>query len=583
MADRVVKLLNNPYGEVSYELFRQDERAFVDKSLIIKSLDSKAITKYPILLRPRRFGKSTFVQMLKCFYDISYKDRYEELFKGTGIYKENLASHNTYHVLNFDFSIVSTQSANVMYSSFFSAVASGIDDFVVRYPDLVFNYEDLDKTDSVTLINNFFSACSKQFKECKLYVMIDEYDNFANSLLSNNLELFKTITSSGGFLKVFYSVIKEKAKTSIAKTFITGVSSVSLDSLTSGFNIADNITSDESFNAYAGFTEEELTKLIPELVDINTLGVTVEEMISRMKPVYDGYCFSAESSQTVYNSSMCLYYLDNIREKGVILPPELYLDPASDHDGSKLQQVFEIAEDGLADKVMDTYLKGDYFYIAKLAEHINLNKHKKYDEVQLISMLYYLGYLTIDPKKSKPEKLALKIPNLFMSNLFAQCTLDMRLKPSSIYKEQPLDISDLEECHDDISGFVSSCSEFLSSIFTNQVLTHMSEMALNLALYGKLNFLIRDVKLQMPLRVPGKGEKFADLVLTVNLKKQDECVYLFELKYIAKTQATEAKIEALKEEAAEQVNSYKSSLEFKNKNVKGYALIFSGSECVYWG
>ena len=583
MADRVVKLLNNPYGIAQYEAFKKQNRAFVDKSEIILELDDDSISPYPILLRPRRFGKSTFVQMLKCFYDISYKDRYEELFKGTGIYKENLASHNTYHVLNFDFSIVSTQSANVMYSSFFSAVASGIDDFVVRYPDLVFNYEDLDKTDSVTLINNFFSACSKQFKECKLYVMIDEYDNFANSLLSNNLELFKTITSSGGFLKVFYSVIKEKAKTSIAKTFITGVSSVSLDSLTSGFNIADNITSDESFNAYAGFTEEELTKLIPELVDINTLGVTVEEMISRMKPVYDGYCFSRLGKETVYNSSMCLYYLNSLKREQAYLPPELYLDPASDHDGSKLQQVFEIAEDGLADKVMDTYLKGDYFYIAKLAEHINLNKHKKYDEVQLISMLYYLGYLTIDPKKSDAENLALKIPNLFMSNLFAQCTLDMRLKPSSIYKEQPLDISDLEECHDDISGFVSSCSEFLSSIFTNQVLTHMSEMALNLALYGKLNFLIRDVKLQMPLRVPGKGEKFADLVLTVNLKKQDECVYLFELKYIAKTQATEAKIEALKEEAAEQVNSYKSSLEFKNKNVKGYALIFSGSECVYWG
>ena len=583
MADRVVKLLNNPYGIAQYEAFKKQNRAFVDKSEIILELDDDSISPYPILLRPRRFGKSTFVQMLKCFYDISYKDRYEELFKGTGIYKENLASHNTYHVLNFDFSIVSTQSANVMYSSFFSAVASGIDDFVVRYPDLVFNYEDLDKTDSVTLINNFFSACSKQFKECKLYVMIDEYDNFANSLLSNNLELFKTITSSGGFLKVFYSVIKEKAKTSIAKTFITGVSSVSLDSLTSGFNIADNITSDESFNAYAGFTEEELTKLIPELVDINTLGVTVEEMISRMKPVYDGYCFSRLGKETVYNSSMCLYYLNSLKREQAYLPPELYLDPASDHDGSKLQQVFEIAEDGLADKVMDTYLKGDYFYIAKLAEHINLNKHKKYDEVQLISMLYYLGYLTIDPKKSDAENLALKIPNLFMSNLFAQCTLDMRLKPSSIYKEQPLDISDLEECHDDISGFVSSCSEFLSSIFTNQVLTHMSEMALNLALYGKLNSLIRDVKLQMPLRVPGKGEKFADLVITVNEETEEECIYLFELKYIAKAQATEAKIEVLKEEAAEQVNSYKSSLEFKDKNVKCYALIFSGSECVCWG
>ena len=583
MADKEVKLLNNPYGEVTYDRFRQDKRAFVDKSLIIKSLDSEAVSKYPVLLRPRRFGKSTFVQMLKCFYDISYKDRYEELFKGTAIYDEHLDSHNTYHVINFDFSGISGKKEDIILRSFIIAIESGITEFMVHYPDFVFNPSEEDKLTPSGYIRSFFNAYKKYPLKQSLYLMIDEYDNFANNVLSQDLELFKAITSTGGFIKDFYATIKIETQSCIAKTFITGVSSVSLDSLTSGFNISRNITSHKSFNVYAGFTEEELKKLIPELVDINTLGVTVEEMISRMKPVYDGYCFSRLGKETVYNSSMCLYYLNSLKREQAYLPPELYLDPASDHDGSKLQQVFEIAEDGLADKVMDTYLKGDYFYIAKLAEHINLNKHKKYDEVQLISMLYYLGYLTIDPKKSDAENLALKIPNLFMSNLFAQCTLDMRLKPSSIYKEQPLDISDLEECHDDISGFVSSCSEFLSSIFTNQVLTHMSEMALNLALYGKLNFLIRDVKLQMPLRVPGKGEKFADLVLTVNLKKQDECVYLFELKYIAKTQATEAKIEALKEEAAEQVNSYKSSLEFKNKNVKGYALIFSGSECVYWG
>ena len=584
MADRVVKLLNNPYGIAQYEAFKKQNRAFVDKSEIILELDDDSISPYPILLRPRRFGKSTFVQMLKCFYDISYKDRYEELFKGTGIYKENLASHNTYHVLNFDFSIVSTQSANVMYSSFFSAVASGIDDFVVRYPDLVFNYEDLDKTDSVTLINNFFSACSKQFKECKLYVMIDEYDNFANSLLSNNLELFKTITSSGGFLKVFYSAIKAGAKKSIAKTFITGVSSVSLDSLTSGFNITDNVTADKDFNAYAGFTEDELKKLIPELIDLNALGITVEEMISRMKPVYDGYCFSAEATQTVYNSSMCLNYFNKVRKKGAFLPPELYLDPASDHDGSKLQQLFSIAEAGLADQVMDTYLEGKNFYISNLSENVNLNKLDKYDRVQLLSMLYYLGYLTIDPEKSQPAKLALKIPNHFMSKLFAECTVNLRLKPNSLYKAQTIDVSSLEQGKDDISGFVSSSSEFLSSMFTNQVLTHMSEMALNLVLYAKIQSMsIFAVELQKSLLISGAGEKYADLVITVNEETEDECIYLFELKYIAKTNATVGKIEALKKEATEQVNSYKSAIEFKDKNVKGYALIFSGSECVYWG
>ena len=108
MSDSIVKLQNNPYGQVSFENFRQDDQAFADKSYIIKYLDDNSMSKYPVLLRPRRFGKSTFVQMLKCYYDISYKDRYEELFSGTKIYNENLGSHNSYHVINFDFSSVST-------------------------------------------------------------------------------------------------------------------------------------------------------------------------------------------------------------------------------------------------------------------------------------------------------------------------------------------------------------------------------------------------------------------------------------------------------------------------------------------
>ena len=584
MADKVVKLLNNPYGIAQYEAFKKQNRAFVDKSEIILELDDDSISPYPILLRPRRFGKSTFVQMLKCFYDISYKDRYEELFKGTGIYKENLASHNTYHVLNFDFSIVSTQSANVMYSSFFSAVASGIDDFVVRYPDLVFNYEDLDKTDSVTLINNFFSACSKQFKECKLYVMIDEYDNFANNVLSQDLKLFKAITSTGGFLKDFYAAIKEGTKSCVAKTFITGVSSVSLDSLTSGFNISLNVTSDQCFNEYAGFTEDELKKLIPELVDVESIGVTVEEMISRMKPVYDGYCFSSETTKTVYNSSMCLYYLSNVRKKETFLPPENYMDPASDHDGSKLKQLFDIAEKGLADSIINSYLTGRSFSVKSLAENINLNKTDKYSEDQLLSLLYYLGYLTIDPQRSNSSKLSLKIPNLFMSKLFAQCTVDLRLKPNSIFKDEVLDISSLLEVSDDISSFAKSCTEFLSTIFTNQVLSHMSEMALNLVLQAKLDSMFGVfVEMQKSLRIVGKGEKFADLVITVNDGTEDECIYLIELKYVAKKDATEAKLETLKKEATEQVNTYKTALEFRDKPVKAYAMVFSGSDCVYCG
>ncbi|MEF2914150.1 MAG: AAA family ATPase, partial [Succinivibrio sp.] len=519
---------------------------------------------------------------LKCFYDISYANRYDEIFSNTAIYDEHLESHNTYHVLDFDFSGISGTDVQTLVSGFNVAIKTGISDFKERYSDFLFSPAENDANTPSSLIKSFFNAYREYPSKKSLYVMIDEYDNFANNVLSQDLELFKAITGTGGFLKDFYAAIKEGTKSSISKTFITGVSSVSLDSLTSGFNIALNVTSRDCFNEYAGFTEEELRHLILELVDVQSIGVTVDDVIASMKPVYDGYCFSRLAKNTLYNSSMCLYYLIQMRQAKEFLTPADYMDPASDHDGSKLKQLFSIAQKELSDRIIDSYLTGRAFSVKSLAENINLNKTDKYNEDQLLSMLYYLGYLTIDPKLSSSSRLVLKVPNNFMSKLFAQCTVDLRLKPNSLFKNESLDISSLLDVNDDISSFAKSCTEFLSTIFTNQVLSHMSEMALNLVLHAKLDSMFGVfVEMQKSLRIVGIGEKYADLVITVNDGLEDECTYLIELKYITKKDATKAKIEATINEATEQVNTYKRAIEFKDKTVKAYAMVFTGSECVY--
>lgn len=587
MSESASKLLSSPYGEVAYDKFKLRNRAFVDKSGVIKALDSQDMTLYPVLLRPRRFGKSTFVQMIKCFYDISFRGRYRKLFSGTDIYREKLKSHNTYHVLDFDFSAISGRNVQELVSGFILALRSGIVNFKNRYPDFVFAPQEDEKKTPSAYIKSFINAYEEYPSKRLLYVMIDEYDNFANSILSSDLELFRTITASGGFLKDFYAALKEGAKNSIEKIFITGVSSVSLDSLTSGFNIALNVTSDACFNEYAGFTGDELKMIAPLLVDLNAVGTTAEEVVELMKPVYDGYCFSSETTKTVYNSSMCLYYLNMVRKKGQLLEPEKCLDPASDINSSKLGQLFGIAEDGVADAVIETYLGEGIFRLDSLAENINLNDKARYDRTQLLSMLYYLGYLTIDPAMSTASRLALKIPNLFMSRLFAKCVVDLRLKSSSVFGERTLDVSSMLARSDDISGFAASCTEFLSSIFTNQVLGHMSEMALNLALYAKLDS-VKGIfaELQKSLRISGKGEKYADLAITVNEGNSSQCTYLIELKYMKKKdakEATAAELEKLKNEARRQAAEYSAALEFRGRQVKAYAMIFSGSECLYCG
>lgn len=588
MSENAVKLQNNPYGQYLYEDFRQGNRAFADKSSIIKSLDDDSLSYYPVLLRPRRFGKSTFVQMLKCFYDISYENRYEELFSSTHIYQEGLASHNSYHVIDFDFSSVSTLDLNQLLSSFSLAISDGISDFKRRYPDFIFDYSKIDKLDPAGLFTEFSMAYADYAGKKKLYVLIDEYDSFANELLSQDIELFLSITGKNGFLKKFYASIKNQIKRSIAKTFITGVSSVSLDSLTSGFNIARNITDNAFFNEYAGFTEDELKTLIPQLVDVEKLGVSTKEIISRMKPVYDGYCFSKQAEQTVYNSSMCLYYLDEIRKQRILLNPEDYLDPACDQDGYKLEQIFSLTDKTIVDEIIDTYLHGDTFYVDKLSENINLYNVNEYDQDQVLSILYYLGYLTIDKKESSTEGMVLKIPNRYMSKLFGKSIINLRLKKETSFVTPSIKTEPLLAVEDDISSFADSCTEFLSSIMSNQVLLHMNEIALNLALYAKLetvkgrNFIIN---MQKSIQVKGKGEKFADLVITVNRGKVNECIYLIELKYLTKTEASdknkETSIKKLIKDASDQVLQYRESLDFKDKNVKAYAMVFAGPECVY--
>lgn len=551
-------------------------------------MDDDSLSYYPVLLRPRRFGKSTFVQMLKCFYDISYENRYEELFSGTHIYQEGLASHNSYHVIDFDFSSVSTLDLNQLLSSFSLAISDGISDFKRRYPDFIFDYSKIDKLDPAGLFTEFSMAYADYAGKKKLYVLIDEYDSFANELLSQDIELFLSITGKNGFLKKFYASIKNQIKRSIAKTFITGVSSVSLDSLTSGFNIARNITDNAFFNEYAGFTEDELKTLIPQLVDVEKLGVSTKEIISRMKPVYDGYCFSKQAEQTVYNSSMCLYYLDEIRKQRILLNPEDYLDPACDQDGYKLEQIFSLTDKTIVDEIIDTYLHGDTFYVDKLSENINLYNVNEYDQDQVLSILYYLGYLTIDKKESSTEGMVLKIPNRYMSKLFGKSIINLRLKKETSFVTPSIKTEPLLAVEDDISSFADSCTEFLSSIMSNQVLLHMNEIALNLALYAKLetvkgrNFIIN---MQKSIQVKGKGEKFADLVITVNRGKVNECIYLIELKYLTKTEASdknkETSIKKLIKDASDQVLQYRESLDFKDKNVKAYAMVFAGPECVY--
>ena len=570
----------NPYGSSTFRTFNKDRVAFVDKTEFINVID-KLDTKYPVLLRPRRFGKTTFVQMLLCFYDISYKDDYDEIFEGTKIHEMNLPSHNTYHVIDFEFSNISGKTSEQLIKSFSSNILGAIRDFRTRYKDFEFDIESRKSDAPSTIIDEFFSIYGEYSNKTQdLYVIIDEYDNFANEILSKNRDLFKAITNADGFLKAFYKAIKKHTNTVVAKTFITGVSSVSLDSLTSGFNIAKNVTCDPRLNEFAGFTKDELIELIEKLVDTKALNTTAEDIADIMRQAYNGYAFCPEATHTLFNASMCLNYISCISLKKTIEPPERVLDPACAFDKSKVADIISFTPKNVLKLVANEFETTGEITISELAQSINLNQLDRYDLQTSLSVLYYLGYLTIK-NDGVGSRICLTYPNKMMKYMFELCFINALIPKIEDDENCIFDITSMLRGNPDLKGFIDSVTEYLSLRITNQHLLGFNENTIKVLVRAKLEDLkMLSVNTEQKLTVPMVGEKFADLVVD----NRKGAYYLFEFKYFSKAKAQQHPniLQEKIDEATAQINSYKTAVEFEGKTVYSYIAIFESINCVHF-
>ena len=294
-----------PYGYTDYKELILDNCFYIDKTMYLEKLESLS-NKKVVYLKPRRFGKTLFTSMMGYYYDINSENEFDSLFKDTYIYNHPTKNKNNYYVLKLDFSgmDINVNDIESINNVFKSVLYEGINDFLGKY-----NIEYLvDKSLTASSLLGDFLIYIKSLKlEHKLYLIIDEYDNFTNSILGNNLELFKGILGDSGFVKAFYATIKESCGTIIDRVFITGVCSISLDAMTSGFNIATKITTDEMFNSMTALTHEEVKDLIHKVDSKNE-----EKIYSEMVDNYDGYKFNAKC-ETVFNPTLTMYYLDNFQ------------------------------------------------------------------------------------------------------------------------------------------------------------------------------------------------------------------------------------------------------------------------------
>ena len=393
-----------PYGISNYEELVEDGYYYIDKTKYIEELENLP-EKRIIFLRPRKFGKTLFTSTLENYYDLKKIDKYEKLFGNTYIGKNPTNLKNKYHILKFNFSGIDTTNDETTIKGFKNEVTSSIKFFTEKYSmDFFVNMQD----EAEGILDNLIKAFSIQKSEEKIYVIIDEYDHFANELLGFNTNQFKNLVSKNGKVRKWYEILKKGTESVIDRIFITGVAPITLDSLTSGFNIGLDITQNAKFNEMIGFTKEELVKMIE---DIGISKKEQEEILPIMKENYDGYKFSLEGKEKIYNSNMCLYFLNRYLEQKKV--PNQLIDVNIASDYSKLGKMLDLCKGEERKKIIEKTVSGEGIVGEITAK---FNPAIEFTEKDLVSMLFYLGYLTIAGEEF--EMPALKIPNRVMKEYF---------------------------------------------------------------------------------------------------------------------------------------------------------------------
>lgn len=415
-----------PYGRSNFEEIRQKRYFYVDKTPFLPLLE-RAETGYPLFLRPRRFGKSTLLSMLEHYYDLGRKEQFDDLFSGLWVHEHPTPERNAYLVLSLDFSRMSVEDdTDLLRENFCEAVKGPLRTFFMRYggriPQLVAMYDELeDYRDAAGLISNVLGIIAGT--HYKLYLLIDEYDNFANRLLSRGSGgLYEQVLiQRTGFVRGFYAALKAGTATgAIRRMFITGVTPLMLDDLSSGFNIVTHASQNPHLNTLAGFTRADVERSVDELLASRPELANSHQLSDRaglldvLEQNYNGYRFSEDAKERVFNSDMVLYFLQEVATRGRY--PDDMLDLNVRTDYRHLQRIGTIGGTQAEDR-------------RRLLESILTEGHIRSDLVRqfgvknlssrtsFISLLYYLGMLTLRDAPRDVIGYDLEIPNRVIREL----------------------------------------------------------------------------------------------------------------------------------------------------------------------
>ena len=394
-----------PYGVSNFIEVITLHQYYVDKTMYLPLIEDEPDCLF--FIRPRRFGKSLFVSMMRAYYDINLKDRFGELFSQLWIGQHPTPNQGAYQVLHFDFSRIGGDIGE-LERNFNVYCGQCIDSFIESYRHF-YSDETVKQVKSLDYMTGKLNAIHIEAEKAdhKLYLIVDEYDNFTNVVLNEHGEqVYRALTHASGFYREVFKVFKGM----FSRIFMTGVSPVTLDDLTSGFNIGWHISTNPRFNQMLGFSTDDVRQMLTYYQQHGKLPAKLDvgNIISDMKPWYNGYCFAEEAlpdPNRVFNSDMVLYYLRHLCTTGQ--PPKQLLDPNTRTDYNKLKRLLQLDR-------LDGDRKGVLLTVAEEGQIVgqiedSFPASALTDPDIFVSLLFYYGMLTI--KGTFGAQLLLGIPN----------------------------------------------------------------------------------------------------------------------------------------------------------------------------
>ena len=384
--EQTVKQL--PLGISDFERLRQQNFYYVDKTMFIPRLEFAS--NYLFLVRPRRFGKSLMLSMLKAYYDVNMKDSFDKLFGDLWIGSHPTPYKNYYAVLHLDFSQV-IGSIGKLQENFDEYCGMVCEIFAQQYEHLFYDgfAKDVKEASNAGGKLNLIGRKAKMYG-VPLYLIVDEYDNFINTVLNQHGEdIYMSLTHGEGFYRDIFKIFKPNFE----RVLMLGVSPVTMDDLTSGYNIATNITAEGEFNQMLGFSEDDVRVMFNYYKDAGWLKNDVETMIEEMKPWYDNYCFAKEglNDSRMFNSDMVLYYLGNQVRNGH--SPDEMVNPNARTDYKKMKKLIQLDELEPQRKSIIYQIAEQGYIDSTLVSYFPASEMVKFDN--FVSLLYYYGMLTI--------------------------------------------------------------------------------------------------------------------------------------------------------------------------------------------